>query len=88
MIKTYYEFDAIEALLSMLASFSTYLRRNNKISLPLKKTYLNFCNLLHQIMRNNPKKREQVKADIQQVQPLAERAWLLKVWEIQQKNPK
>lgn len=81
LLKTYYETDDQEPLLSLLASFSVYLRRNQKISLPLKKTYLNYCNLLHQILRNNPKKREGVLKEIETTEPLAERAWLMKVWE-------
>lgn len=81
LLKTYYESDDLEPLLSLLASFSVYLRRNQKISLPLKKTYLNYCNLLHQIMRNNPKKREQLHKEIETTDPLAERTWLLRVWE-------
>lgn len=81
LIKTYYEQDALEPLLSMLASFSVYLRRNKKISLPIKKTYLNFCGLLHQVLRNNPRKRADIKEEIQSTQLLAERAWLLQAWE-------
>lgn len=80
LLKTYYELDAEEPLLSLLSSFSVYLRRNKQISTAMKKTYLNFCNLLHQIMRRNPKKWELLEEDIQQTQPLAERAWLLKLW--------
>ncbi len=81
LIKTYYEEDEIDALLSLLASFSIYLRRNKQISQGLKKTYLNFCNLLHHVLRNNPKKREAIRRQIDTTQPLAERAWLVKVWE-------
>ncbi|MCB9275196.1 MAG: hypothetical protein H6564_14225 [Lewinellaceae bacterium] len=81
LAKTYYESDEIESLLSLMASFSGFLRRNKKISPALKKTYLNFCNLLIQLLHDNPRKREKVKAQIQHTQPLAERAWLMKVWE-------
>lgn len=80
LIKTYYEIDAIEPLLSLLASFSIYLRRNKKISLSYQKTCLNFCNLLVQIMRRNPKKKEAIRESIRTSQPLAERAWLMRVW--------
>ncbi|MCB0597666.1 MAG: hypothetical protein H6557_25090 [Lewinellaceae bacterium] len=80
LIKTYYESEEIESLLSLLASFSNFLRRNKKIAPGLKKTYLNFCNLLFNTLKNNPKKRDKIKEEIQSTQPLAERAWLLKVW--------
>lgn len=81
LLKTYYELDAEEPLLSLLSSFSVYLRRNRQISAAMKKTYLNFCNLLHQLMRRNPKKWELLEQEIKDTQPLAERAWLLKVWQ-------
>lgn len=80
LIKTYYESDEIESLLSLLASFSNFLRRNKKIAPGLKKTYLNFCNLLFNTLKNNPRKRDKIREEIQRTQPLAERAWLLKVW--------
>ena len=80
LLKTYYETDNIEPLLSLLASFSVYLRRNKKISQTLKKTYLNFCNLLHQILRNNPNKRDQLLQEIKSTDPLAERSWLVEKW--------
>jgi hypothetical protein len=86
LIKTFYEQGNIESLLSALASFSVYLKRNKTISNAYKKTCLNFCGLLNQIMRNNPKKRAQVQEKIKTTQPLAERAWLLKVWEEQGKK--
>lgn len=81
LVKTFYESEEIESLLSLLASFSNFLRRNKKISASLKKTYLNFCNLLIQLLHDNPRKREKIKGQIQTTQPLAERAWLMKVWE-------
>lgn len=80
LIKTYYENDEIESLLSLLASFSNFLRRNKKIAPGLKKTYLNFCNLLFKALKNDPRKRGKVREEILHTQPLAERSWLLKVW--------
>lgn len=80
LAKTYYESGEEESLLSLLASFSNFLRRNKKISPDLQKTYLNFCNLLIQLLYDNPKKREKIKLQLETAQPLAERAWLLKVW--------
>jgi hypothetical protein len=81
LLKTYYEQDSEEPLLSLLASFSIYLRRNKKISATAKKTCLNFCNLLNQILRRKPSRWEQIGEDIRQTQPLAERAWLNQVWQ-------
>ena len=83
LIKTFYERRDIEALLSNLASFTIYLKRNKGTSIAFKKTCLNFCTLLHQLLKNNPKKRVELLEQIKTVQPLAERPWLLKVWEEQ-----
>lgn len=81
LIKTFYEREDVEALLSNLASFTIYLKRNKGTSAAYKRTCLNFCTLLHQLLKKNPKKRDQLLEQIKTVQPLAERAWLLKVWE-------
>lgn len=83
LLKTYYEQDDVEPLLSLLASFSVYLRRNKDISAQMKKTYLNFCSLLHQLMRRNPKKWTSLGTAIRTTQPLTETAWLLQIWESQ-----
>lgn len=85
LIKTFYEQDELEPLLSQLASFSIALRRNKKISAHLKASYLNFCNVLNQILRRNRKKRDQVAENIEKVNPVAERTWLKRVWEQEQK---
>lgn len=81
LLKTYHEIQAEESLLSLLASFSVYLRRNKNMSAAHKKNYLNFCNLLNQLIRKNPKKWELLGNDIRTVNPLAERSWLLQVWD-------
>jgi hypothetical protein len=85
LIKTFYESGAEEALFSVLASFSVYLRRNKHISVTLKKSCLNFCNLLHQVLKVNQKKYDQLEEKVQTLQPLAERPWLLAVLNEQQK---
>jgi len=85
LIKTFYELYEEESLLSSLASFTLFLKRNKGISSAYKKTCLNFCGLLNQLMRNNQKKRDQLLKDINTIQPLTERAWLKKVWDDQGK---
>ena len=81
LIKTFYEMDDIEPLLSILASFSVWLRRNRNISANLKKSCLHFCSLLHKVLNNNPRKRELIQQKIRETQPLADRHWLMKVFE-------
>ena len=82
LIKTFYSTGALESLLSLLASFSVYLRRNKQISPGLKKTYLNFCHLLHQILKVKPADREKLLMRIRETEPLAERSWLEKVHQV------
>jgi len=81
LIKIFYELDEEEALLSLLASFSVYLKRNQHLSLDLRKTYENFCKLMTRILRRNPKKWQAIREDIQQVSPITDRKWLQGVWE-------
>ena len=85
LIKTYYEQDELEPLLSQLASFSIALRRNKKISAHLKYSYINFCNTLNQILRRNQKKRDKIKESIETLTPLVERTWLDQVWKDESK---
>lgn len=79
LLKTYYELGEMEPLTALLASFSVYLRRNKKVSLNMKKTCLNFCNLLHKILRLPAEDPAVLRQQIQTTQPLAERTWLLRV---------
>lgn len=79
LMKTYYELDEEEVLLSLIASFSIFLKRNKNISQNLKKTYLNFCNMLSQILRRNPNKKAALKEKILKTPLLTDRQWLLKV---------
>jgi len=78
MLKTYYHMEETDALLSLLASFSVYLRRKKELSTPLRRTYLNFCNLLHKVLSLKPSaNREKIRDQIRETNPLAERSWLL-----------
>lgn len=81
LLKIYYELDEEEALLSLLASFSVYLKRNKYLSNDLRKTYENFCKLLARIMRRNPQKWPAIKNDIQNTSPITDRKWLMNVFE-------
>jgi len=81
LMKTFYDIGAMESLLSLMASFSTYLRRNKQVSPGIKMTYLNFCNLLHQILKIQPAGKDSLKERIRETQPLTSRSWLLKVYE-------
>lgn len=76
LIKIYYENGAEEALLSLLASFIIFLKRNKQLSTHLKHTYLNFCQLLFQIVRRPPDRLETICKRIKSTELLTDRAWL------------
>ena len=80
MLKTYYELDEIDPLLSLIASFTIYLKRNKKIAQPIREPATNFCNLLNQIMRRNYKKKDKLLQKIEATNPVLEKPWLLKAW--------
>ena len=89
LIKAFYESNAIDACMSALASFTVYLSRNKEIAVSLKKSCQNFCALLHRVMsHSSQKKREKLRQQIRDRQPLADRAWLMKVFEDQEKKLK
>lgn len=81
LAKLYYEADSIKPLLSLLAAFTIFLKRNRQISGALKQTYLNFCELLFQIIRRKPEQMEALREKVQAVQLLTDRGWLLEVLE-------
>ncbi|NRB49532.1 MAG: hypothetical protein HRU41_17765 [Saprospiraceae bacterium] len=81
LAKIYFETTEENALLSLLAAFSLFLKRNRKISANIKHTYLNFCDLLFQLIRRNPKKLEKIRKKIEETNLLTDRGWLLSVCE-------
>ena len=83
LIKAFYESDAMDASLSALASFKIYLRRNKQIAGSIKKSCLNFCDLFYKITKIHQPNKDELKQKIASTQPLTERAWLLKAFELQ-----
>ncbi len=81
LIKIYYETEETEALFSLLASFSIYLKRNKKISNRVRTTYLNFTSLLNQLLRSKRQKPATVKEKIKNTPLLTDKRWLLQVCE-------
>jgi hypothetical protein len=79
IIKTFYELDDLEPLLSNLASFTRLLMRNKKLSGAYQKTMLNFCKVLNQILRvqQDEEKKQKAAQRIADTELLAERSWLL-----------
>ena len=76
-IKTYFELDEVDALLSLLASFTIFLKRNKNISEAWKKIFLNFCQLVNKLIKLKPHKIEKLRKEIETVQPIIDKKWLL-----------
>ncbi|MFK7983727.1 MAG: hypothetical protein AB8G86_27370 [Saprospiraceae bacterium] len=81
LIKIYYETDEEEALLSMIASFTIFLKRNKKIAPNFRQTYLNFVSLVYKILKMKAHNVLTIKETIATTNPLTDRRWLLKVHE-------
>lgn len=81
LLKSFYATQAFDSMSSQLASFIMFLRRNKKISADYKKTLLNFCSLLHLILRSQPDKKEKVVQKIKATKQKIEEPWLLQVAE-------
>jgi len=81
LIKIYYETNEEEALLSMIASFTIFLKRNQKIAPNYRQTYLNFVSLAHKILRAKPRNIIMLKDIITTTEPLTDRRWLLKMYD-------
>jgi hypothetical protein len=77
LLKIYYELEEEGALLSLLASFSLFLKRNKQVSKQAREMYLNFCKILQSITRRNIKHLPKIKQKIQEAKLLLERRWLL-----------
>jgi hypothetical protein len=81
LAKIYYESGDIEPLLSLLAAFIIFLKRNKELSGDLKETYLNFCDILFQLARRNPKKMAVLGEQIEKTTLLTDRGWLKEMFE-------
>lgn len=86
LAKIYYESGLEEPLLSLIAAFTIFLKRNREVSAELKQTYLNFCDLLFQLVRKHPQKITTLHARIQATPLLTDRKWLLEQYENVLKN--
>ena len=81
LAKIYYESGHTEPLLSLIAAFMIFLKRNKQISADLKQTYLNFCDILFQLTRPHPKKMVLLGETIRNTSLLTDRSWLMAQYE-------
>lgn len=80
LAKIFYESGEEEALLSLISSFTVFLKRNKELSANLKRTYLNFCQILFQIVRRSPTRMKKLQETIANSELLTDRAWLEKIY--------
>ena len=81
LAKIYYENGEVEPLLSLLAAFNIFLKRNKLISAALKQTFLNFCDILFQIVRGKHRHWNKLSEKIRNTGLLTDRDWLLSVYQ-------
>ncbi len=74
LAKIYYELDEENALLSLMDSFVKFLKRNKKVSENIRRTCLNFCDLLQAITRG---RTVGIEEKIRTLPLLTDREWLL-----------
>lgn len=86
LMRIYYETEEEEALFSLIASFTIYLKRNKNLSSDVRKTYLNFCKILNQILKRNPKNYMSIEAKIKETKLLNAKNWLLDIYHIEKKK--
>lgn len=75
LAKIYYETNENESLLSLIASFKIYLKRNQLISEKVQQTYENFLYFLGQLLKKE--QLQTLKDEIKATNLLASRTWLL-----------
>lgn len=79
LLKTYYELDAVEPLHSLVSTFRTFLRRNQKISDYQRETYLNFVKFTLKLMRlklGSRKPIAEIEAEMAGAKHIADLTWL------------
>ncbi|MFK7926456.1 MAG: hypothetical protein AB8H47_31195 [Bacteroidia bacterium] len=80
LLKTYYESEEIESLLSMCNTAITYIRRNKSLAARNKNAYVNFVKYIRTLARinfNGSKTPPDLKQQIEESALLVERNWLL-----------
>ncbi len=78
--KIYFELNDEEPLLSLISSFTIFLKRNKDLSPNIKNSCLGFCDVLYQLIRKHNKHFAKLEAKIKEMPFLAERDWLMLRW--------
>lgn len=79
LLKTYFEMNETESLLSLFDAFKIYLKRNKFISEFQRKTYQNFVNVSNKLLKvklGKQKLDDALIEEINQTTPLADASWI------------
>jgi len=87
MMKIYFDQGAIDPLLSLIASFKIFIKRNQSVSEANKQAYNNFITVIQQFIKfQNQKTAPELKSNIENLKPLADRNWLMEQYGKRFKN--
>ncbi len=81
LLRTYYELNDWEPLLSLIITFKTYLKRNKLISSHYGQTYFNFVNIVSKLSQFKMGKNiniDEVKKEMENIKQIANIVWLEK----------
>ncbi len=81
LIQTYYEMDEIDPLESLMDSFRAYLQRHKEIAARRRRSFNNFIRFVKKLIRvipRNKKQLESIQRDLDQVELIVNRPWLVK----------
>ncbi len=81
MMKIFFRLGEIDPLLSLMSSFSVYLKRNKLISNTNRQAYQNFIYAMSQMVKLPKVDKAEVIEKIKELSPLADKRWLLDVLE-------
>lgn len=79
LLKTYFEMNETESLLSLIDAFKIYLKRNKFISEFQRKTYQNFVNVSNKLLKvklGKLKLDEALMEEINNITPVADANWI------------
>jgi len=85
MMKIYYQLEEIDPLLSLMASFSIFLKRNKLVSSSNRQAYQNFISVMNRLLKMRKNDTEKMREKILATTPLADRKWFLEVLDKQYK---
>lgn len=79
MLKIYFELEETDALYSLMTALRVFLKRNKLISDTNREAYINFLNILHQLVKRDRSLLDEIRTKIANTTLLADRKWLKEI---------